>query len=107
MEYLHNSPGCQNCDAYHCDRCVYKNYIGTGELNIPTIKQCELSYLERKYSMLLLERLKEGKITGFKNVEIPKVEYSDPVENLIQNPELAEYFITNERRFNYGKKICL
>ena len=56
MEYLHNSPGCQNCDAYHCDRCVYKNYIETGELNIPTIKQCELSYLERKYSMLLLER---------------------------------------------------
>ena len=105
MTYLYNSPGCQNCDAYHCDRCVYKNYIGTGELNIPTIKQCELSYLERKYSMLLLERLKEGKITGFKNVEIPKVEYSDPVENLIQNPELAEYFITNERRFNYGKKI--
>ena len=74
---------------------------------MPTAKQCEISYLERKYSMLLLGRLKEGKVAGFKNVEIPEVEYSDPIENLIQNPELAEYFITKERRFNYGKKICL
>ena len=73
MTYLYNSPGCQNCDAYHCDRCVYKNYIGTGELNIPTIKQCELSYLERKYSMLLLERLKEGKITVLKMLKYRKL----------------------------------
>ena len=73
MEYLHNSPGCQNCDAYHCDRCVYKNYIETGELNIPTIKQCELSYLERIYSMLLLERLKEGKITVLKMLKYRKL----------------------------------
>lgn len=81
LTYLSNSPACNNCDAYHCNRCVYKNFIGTGELNTPTKMQCTISYLERNYSAKLLERLKEERFE-YSNLDIPAVDYSDPLERL-------------------------
>ena len=58
LTYIYNSPGCSNCDSYQCERCIYKNYITTGELNTSSKIQCIISHLERKYSKKLLEKLK-------------------------------------------------
>ena len=84
MTYRCNSPGCDNCDAYQCERCVYKNINGTGEINTPTEIQCKVAHVERRYSIKLLERLKAKKIVGYEFTEILPVEYDDPVEALIQ-----------------------
>lgn len=88
MTYLSNSPGCDNCDAYQCERCVYKNFVGTGELNTPTEMQCKVSHLERKYGRILLEKLKEHKISGFGNFDIPEVKGDDPIERLLYQNKL-------------------
>lgn len=83
MTYLSSSPGCDNCDAYQCERCIYKNFVGTGELNTPTEMQCKVSHLERKYSRKLLKKLKEHKISGYANFEIPEISDDDPIERLV------------------------
>ena len=93
MTYLSNSPGCGNCDTFQCERCVYKNFVGTGELNTPTEMQCKISHLERKYSVKLLRKLKENNIMGYKNFDIPAISYDDPVEKLVkQSKEKNEIF---------------
>jgi len=87
LTFLSNAPACDNCDAYHCDRCVYKNYLGTGELNTPTKIQCKIAHLEKKYSAELLKMLKERNVPGFHNFDIPLSDYDDPLEKLAQgNP---------------------
>lgn len=83
MTFLFKSPGCSHCDAFQCDRCIYMNYIGTGELNTSTELQCRMSHLERKYSRVLLEELKESGIKAYKEVNIPSISYEDPVEEVI------------------------
>ena len=85
LTYIYNSPGCSNCDSYQCERCIYKNYITTGELNTSSKIQCIISHLERKYSKKLLEKLKENKIFGYDNFDIPVISYNDPVERLFMH----------------------
>lgn len=88
LTYLSKSPACDNCDVYHCERCIYKNYTGTGELNTPTKMQCTISHLERKYSTKLLEKLKEKGVRGFKNFNIPEIDYNDPLEKIAERTYL-------------------
>ena len=83
LAFLSSSPGCDNCDAYHCERCIYKNLIGTGELNIPTEIQCKVAYLEREQSRKLWEKLKKIEIFQHLNVNIPEVNGDDPIESLV------------------------
>lgn len=82
MTYLDSSPGCDNCDAFQCERCVYINYVGTGELNTPMEIQCKISHLERKYSSILLKKLQENHISGYGSFKIPNIDCDDPVEKL-------------------------
>ena len=80
LTVLSKAPICDNCDAYQCNRCIYKNYVGTGELNVSTKIQCSVSHLERKYSAELLKRLQEKENNEFNNFHISPVDYSDPIE---------------------------
>lgn len=84
MTYLSNAPACDHCDAYQCNRCVYENYVKTEELNTPAKMQCTISYLDRKYSAELLKKLQDAKIPGYENVNIPSVNYNDPLEVLAE-----------------------
>ncbi|MCM1500507.1 MAG: radical SAM peptide maturase, CXXX-repeat target family [Clostridium sp.] len=87
LTYLSKAPACDNCDAYHCDRCVYRNYLGTGEVNTPTKMQCRIAHLEKRYSAKLLEMLKEQGVQGFQSFHIPQSDHDDPLERLAQgNP---------------------
>ncbi len=90
LTYIYNSPGCDNCDAYQCERCIYKNYVVTGELNTSSKIQCIVSHLERKYSKELLEKLKKGNISGYDNFFIPDIDYNDPVEKLFKQDRVKE-----------------
>lgn len=92
LTYISNSPACDNCDAFQCERCVYKSIAGTGELNIPTEIQCKVSHLERKYSRKLLEKLKQSKIPGYDSFNVPEMDGDDPIEKLVKE--------------NKPKKIC-
>lgn len=42
------SPVCSKCENYHCNRCVFDNQKKTGNINIPSYRQCELSRIERE-----------------------------------------------------------
>lgn len=80
LTMLSRAPICDHCDAYQCNRCVYKNFANTGELNTPTKIQCLTAHLERKYSMKLLKRLQDKKLIGYKHLEIPSLDFDDPIE---------------------------
>lgn len=82
MTTLIKAPICDHCDAYQCNRCVYKNMVGTGELNTPTRMQCIIAHVERKCSMELLRRLNDKKVLEKGAYDIPNVEYKDPIELL-------------------------
>lgn len=45
---LNHAPLCRNCNAFHCQRCVFLNKKKTGEFNIPSFEQCEKSRIELK-----------------------------------------------------------
>lgn len=87
LTFLSSAPACDNCDAYHCDRCLYRNYLGTGELNTPTGMQCRMAHLEKRCSAELLEMLKKENVPGFQDFQMPDSGYDDPLERLAQgNP---------------------
>ena len=71
---LKNAPICRECDAYHCRRCVWLNRQTTLELNTPSKQQCVLAHLERNESRNLV-----GSIGKAEGVEIPEVDYLDPI----------------------------
>jgi radical SAM peptide maturase (CXXX-repeat target family)/CXXX repeat peptide maturase len=74
---LKYAPICQKCDCYHCRRCIYLNQKYTLEVNTPTHLQCKISHLERKYSQILNERLKE---LGIQIVsDFKALDYDDPI----------------------------
>ena len=85
LTYLESAPGCDNCDAYQCNRCVYKNYVGTEELNTPTAIQCKMSFIERRCSADLLSELRKNPDLGYDHFTIPEVSYDDPLEELVKN----------------------
>ena len=56
------SPLCSECNVFQCDRCIYANYMYTGELSIPPGFQCEKGRLERDVSQKLRNRMIEAGI---------------------------------------------
>ena len=85
LTVLSKAPICNNCDAFQCSRCIYKNYTGTGELNTPTKIQCRIAHLERKYSVELLNELHNRKISDYEKYSINSIDYNDPIEQFEKN----------------------
>lgn len=73
---LDHAPICRTCDAYHCKRCIWLNKKTTLEVNTPSHEQCVVSHLERNTSLKILETI------NFSVVNIEKIDYLDPFENL-------------------------
>lgn len=73
---LDNAPICLLCDAYHCKRCLHKNFIQTLEINTPSYEQCYISHIEREQSRLLNQSI-NGK---FRNIK--EIDYMDPFEKI-------------------------
>ncbi|KAA5806826.1 radical SAM protein [Thermoanaerobacterium thermosaccharolyticum] len=76
------SPGCKNCDAFHCRRCIYLNKKFTNEFNIPPKIQCIISHIERNKSKELQRKLMSEDLMKFSNV-ISDIDYLDPLEKYI------------------------
>ncbi len=76
---LSYAPLCSICDCYQCKRCIWLNKRLTNEVNTPSHQQCVLSHYERNGSKKLLDdiRLKGEYLNG---VDIPSIEYLDPIE---------------------------
>ena len=95
MLSLSNSPLCKRCDAYQCNRCVLLNRKKTREFNTPGSAQCIKSHIERNASMKLLQILHKEKIEYGADIEIPVIDYSDPIECVIEelvcNPYARHY----------------
>lgn len=80
---LEGSPICRNCDAYHCRRCAWLNGRMTLEVNTPGHRQCVVSHIERNASRQLLSLVNDGGRVRIDRV-IPKIDYLDPFEKIIQ-----------------------
>ncbi|MBP3557239.1 MAG: radical SAM peptide maturase, CXXX-repeat target family [Thermoguttaceae bacterium] len=78
--YRHEyAPICENCDAFHCRRCVWTNKRTTLEVNTPSRQQCVCAHLERNASRELIEPLY---LQDF--VSIPEIDYLDPFDELMK-----------------------
>lgn len=79
---IQESPICNNCEISQCKRCVYQNKKWTAEYNTPSSIQCTKSIIEGKYSLKLLDRLKD---VGFKQPtnDILDIDSIDPLEKLV------------------------
>lgn len=75
---LKYSPLCRECDAYHCNRCIWLNCKTTWECNTPSHQQCVMAHIERNASQHLSMRLK---IEGMDAVYIEDIDYLDPFYN--------------------------
>lgn len=76
---LSYAPICSICDCYHCKRCVWLNKRLTNEVNTPSYEQCVLAHHERNASKKLLDIIREHS-EYLKGVEIPLINYLDPLE---------------------------
>lgn len=74
---LDHAPLCRNCDAYHCNRCIYLNQKLTWDNNTPSRQQCVMAHLERNAARELAGVLKES---GFNIKEIKEINYLDPFD---------------------------
>ncbi len=75
---LDHAPLCRNCDAYHCNRCIWLNQRLTWDNNTPSRQQCIVAHLERNASRDLQQELTKLGAT-FEN-EIKEIDYLDPFE---------------------------
>jgi CXXX repeat peptide maturase len=80
-----SAPLCNICDAFHCKRCIYLNYLLTDEYNTPSSQQCRLSHIERECSRELLERLKKSNPLFLQIPSIKTINYCDPMEKNLRN----------------------
>lgn len=94
---LEKSPYCSECDAFHCNRCVYLNKHYTGEYNIPSAIQCKVSHLERNHSLLLLEKLYAENLNQFSynNTQLAPIDYNDPIKRVLSKTSINPYNIKN------------
>lgn len=76
VEYF---PICQECDAYHCEKCVYINEKYTSEVNVSPEFQCKKAYIERKNSILIQRGI--GKEIQMKHI-LKDVDYVDPYQKM-------------------------
>ncbi len=58
---LNHAPLCNECGAYHCQRCVFLNKRKTLEVNIPSYEQCRKSELELEATKKLYSLCKSRK----------------------------------------------
>lgn len=83
MTKLEYAPLCKECDAFQCERCVYKNKISTFEYAVPAKLQCTKAHRERTITLQLKADLEKiGKKLKFQNIE--EIEYDDPCEKVIK-----------------------
>ncbi len=76
---ISKSPICSECDATHCQRCVFDNKKKTLEYNIPSREQCIVSHIERSISYELQKELMEiNDKTPFSNNILAPISYDDP-----------------------------
>lgn len=76
---VNNFPICQECDAYHCERCTYINETYTTEVNVSPQFQCKKAHVERRNSLLIQQELK-NKIQIEHMLE--DVSYEDPYQKM-------------------------
>ena len=79
---LENSPLCNECDAYHCNRCVWLNQKMTYEINTPSHEQCVISHIERNAAKILSDKMRD---LGFETQIINEISYLDPFEKLFKD----------------------
>ena len=75
---LDHAPLCRNCDAYHCNRCIWLNDRLTMDANTPSRQQCIVAHLERNATRTLQLSLQQKGIQA--GDEIPELTYLDPFE---------------------------
>lgn len=80
---LDHSPICCECDAYHCNRCVWLNRKMTYEINTPSKQQCVVSHIERNASMFLLGEIRKN-TKMFESKIIQEIDYYDPLEKILK-----------------------
>ena len=74
---LDHAPLCRNCDAYHCNRCIWLNQKLTWDNNTPSHQQCVVAHLERNAARDVSAKLSE---TGYNLPEIKEINYIDPFD---------------------------
>lgn len=74
---LDHAPLCRNCDAYHCNRCIWLNQKLTWDNNTPSHQQCVLSHIERNAARELSIKLHKA---GLGLPEIKEIDYLDPFD---------------------------
>ena len=74
---LDHAPLCRNCDAYHCNRCIWLNQKLTWDNNTPSHQQCVIAHLERNAARDISAKLSE---TGYNLPEIKEINYIDPFD---------------------------
>lgn len=74
---LDHAPLCRNCDAYHCNRCVWLNQKLTWDNNTPSHQQCVIAHLERNAARDISAKLSEA---GYNIPEIKEINYIDPFD---------------------------
>ena len=77
---IEKSPLCKDCDAFHCNRCLWLNQKLTFEINTPSHEQCVMSHIERRVTKSLSESFRN---MGFESPIINDVDYLDPFEKTI------------------------
>ncbi len=75
---LDHAPLCRNCDAYHCNRCIWLNQRLTWDNNTPSRQQCILAHLERNAVRELQQQLIA--LGARFEEEINEINYLDPFE---------------------------
>ncbi len=75
---LDHAPLCRNCDAYHCNRCIWQNQRLTWDNNTPSRQQCILAHLERNAARELQQQLIA--LGARFEEEIQNINYLDPFE---------------------------
>lgn len=74
---LQHAPLCRNCDAFHCNRCVWLNQKLTLDINTPSHQQCVMSHVERNAGRALLKSMRE-RGPFMTDIDIQEIDYLDP-----------------------------
>jgi len=74
---LDHAPLCRNCDAYHCNRCIWLNQKLTWDNNTPSHQQCVIAHLERNAARDISAKLSKA---GYNLLEIKEINYIDPFD---------------------------
>lgn len=75
---LDHAPLCRNCDAFHCNRCIWLNQKLTWDNNTPSRQQCVVAHIERNASWDLQQLLTAAGLSA--GEEIKQIDYLDPFD---------------------------